>query len=127
MNDMISKAKIGTDWLSTSLTDLEIKQNFDLGMLSSEIEFRRHELKMSQKDFARLLGVNQSMVSKYESGEYNFSINLLNEICSKIGLSFSPSISKPESNTSSVVFIHDISTKRILDNESLDFEIEESA
>ena len=45
---------------------------------------------MNQKQFASFMGVSQAMISKWESGEYNFTINTLNEICDKLGLDFNP-------------------------------------
>ena len=88
-------AKPGTDWLTDGLNEVEIKQNRDLGIISAEIEMRRHEMGLNQKQMAELLGVTQGMVSKYESGEYNFTIGTLNEICGKIGLVFEPVIHNP--------------------------------
>lgn len=41
---------------------------------------------MSQKEFATYMGVSQSMVSKWESREYNFTTKALNEICKKLNL-----------------------------------------
>ena len=58
-------------------------------------QMRRHEMGLNQKQMAELLGVTQGMVSKYESGEYNFTIGTLNEICGKIGLVFEPVIHNP--------------------------------
>lgn len=40
---------------------------------------------LSQKEMAEILDVSQPMVSKIESGEYNFSIEELCKICDKIG------------------------------------------
>lgn len=44
---------------------------------------------MTQEQFAEYMGVTQSMVSKWESREYNFTIRSLNEIYHKLGLSIS--------------------------------------
>ena len=45
---------------------------------------------MSQAEIARYIGVTKEMVSRWESGEYNFTINTLNEICDKLDLVFEP-------------------------------------
>ena len=95
IKEKILLAKPGTDWLTDGLNEVEIKQNRDLGIISAEIEMRRHEMGLNQKQMAELLGVTQGMVSKYESGEYNFTIGTLNEMCGKIGLVFEPVIHNP--------------------------------
>lgn len=81
-----------SDWLTKDLTDLRMKQVRDLAFISAAIELRRKSLGMNQKQFASFMGVSQAMVSKWESGEYNFTINTLNEICYKLGLEFDPNL-----------------------------------
>lgn len=46
----------------------------------------RYAKKMNQSEFAAFMGVTQGMVSKWESGEYNFSVEAIAEICAKIAL-----------------------------------------
>lgn len=46
----------------------------------------RTDTGMSKKDFAKVLGITPSMVSKYESGEYNFSLRQLCSLCDKLNL-----------------------------------------
>lgn len=48
----------------------------------------RKNLKMSQKDFARMMGVTQGMVSKWESAEYNFTIENIAQIAEKLNVVF---------------------------------------
>lgn len=56
------------------------------------VEYRiAHQL--NQKQLAELLGVSQTMVSKYESGSYNISVKALNDLCFKLGLSLSVALS----------------------------------
>ena len=58
------------------------------------VEYRiRHNL--NQKQLSEKLGVAQSMVSKYESGDYNISIRALNELCGKLGFSLDVKITAP--------------------------------
>ena len=57
-----------------------------LGKISASIVKRRIELKMSQKEFAGYLGVSQGMISRWEGGDYNFSIKALSEIAEKLEL-----------------------------------------
>lgn len=89
LKDKLANAKT-TNWLTKDVSDLELKQIRDLALISSAIEIRRKDLGMNQKQFASFMGVSQAMISKWESGEYNFTINTLNEICDKLGLDFNP-------------------------------------
>ena len=41
---------------------------------------------MTQAAFAEFMGVTQVMVSKWESGEYNFTVKTLSEISAKINM-----------------------------------------
>jgi len=65
---------------------------------------RRIELGMTQKEFAKHLGITQGMVSRLESGEYNYSIEKLHEVCFKSDLDFDPSI-KPRRKESAAVWL----------------------
>lgn len=56
--------------------------------ISLAISDYRRENNLSQIEMAEKLDVSQPMVSKIESGEYNFSIEQLCKICDKIGWSF---------------------------------------
>jgi len=53
--------------------------------ISTKIYEYRKSKGWSQKKLADLLGVSQAMVSKLESGEYNYSIELLWKISKKLG------------------------------------------
>jgi len=48
----------------------------------------RTTYKLSQKKLAEKLGVTQAMVSKLESGDYNYTVEQLWKISQKLGLSF---------------------------------------
>lgn len=76
------------NWPAESLSKAEIKTIVDLAQISAQIERRRIDMGMNQKEFAEFLGVTQGMVSKWESQEYNFTVRALNEIGQKVGLSF---------------------------------------
>ena len=41
---------------------------------------------MTQKEFAKFMGVTQGMVSKWESGDYNFTIESICNILEKLDL-----------------------------------------
>ena len=57
-----------------------------LSRISSKITKYRISKNMSQEDFANLLHVSQSMVSKIESCDYNFTIRQLVKLCNKMEL-----------------------------------------
>lgn len=54
--------------------------------LSAEIGKYQVKNHLSQKDFAKILGVSQPMVSKYEGGDYNFTIDSLAQIADKMNM-----------------------------------------
>lgn len=78
-----------TDWIVDGFSEAEIKTTVELAKISGQIERCRIDMHMSQKEFATYMGVSQSMVSKWESREYNFTIKALNEICEKLNLTLS--------------------------------------
>jgi transcriptional regulator with XRE-family HTH domain len=53
--------------------------------ISTKIYDYRMENGLSQKKLAEILGVTQAMVSKLESGEYNYTIEQLWKITKKLG------------------------------------------
>jgi len=88
-----------------SITTSDIVSAALLGQISAEIVARRIEMNMTQKEFAKYLGVTQGMVSKWESSDYNFSIKTLADLATKLNmilkveLSNSESIESPQENT----------------------------
>ncbi len=67
-----------------------------LGEISVRIVEYRRARSLGQAQLAERLGISQAMVSKYESGDYNFSVRSLNDICSKLGLELEIRMSEPE-------------------------------
>lgn len=59
------------------------------------VEYRIHH-NMNQIQLSEKLGVTQSMISKYESGDYNISIKALNDLCGKLGFALDVSITAPQ-------------------------------
>lgn len=43
-------------------------------------------MKMTQKEFVEHIKVSQGMISKWESGDYNFSIKTLAEVAEKLDM-----------------------------------------
>lgn len=101
-----------TNWLAEGLTDTEINSIKELAVISAKIEMKRNELGMNQKEFAKMMGVSQGMVSKWESGEYNFTIATLKDICSKLDLEFEPIIREKNYSLKDEYKIIDISRNK---------------
>ncbi|HHU72181.1 MAG TPA: helix-turn-helix transcriptional regulator [Clostridiales bacterium] len=95
INERIKNAKT-TEWLSEGISQIEIDKIKKLALISSKIQLKRISLGMNQKQFAKMMGVSQGMVSKWESGEYNFTLTTLIDICSKLDLEFEPNIKDNE-------------------------------
>ena len=52
------------------------------------IHNKRVSMNMNQQEFAELNGVSQTMVSKWESGDYNFTVSNLRRILSSLDMEF---------------------------------------
>lgn len=74
--------------LSESLSNAEIKTASVISDISFAISKERIKKNMSQSEFAKFMGVSQGMVSKWESGDYNFTIKSISEIFDKLDLDF---------------------------------------
>ena len=70
-----------------------------LAKISATIFKARIDRGLTQKEFASLLGVSQSMISKWESEDYNFSVEALSNICDKLDWDMSVEM-KPRSSNS---------------------------
>ena len=84
------------DLLDLFKSSLDAKDLIEAKLMSKvalAITKERLRLKMSQTQFAKYLGVQQSMVSRWEQGDYNFTIKKISEIAAKlnidVGISFS--------------------------------------
>lgn len=93
LNEKIANAKT-TNWITEGLSEEEIKSTVELAKISAQIERRRLDMGMTQKEFAKFMGVSQGMISRWESREYNFTVKTLVDICEKTGLSLSVSMHK---------------------------------
>lgn len=67
-----------------------------LGEISATVVKQRIDLGMTQKQFAQHMGVSQSMISKWEGSDYNFSVKALSEIASKLDLNLKVQFYKNE-------------------------------
>ncbi len=89
MNDLLSA-------LSRDVNDEDAVLSVIQSLIASEITIRRIDEHMTQKEFAALLGVSQSTLSKWESGDTNFTLSTLVSIAHKLNLEMqSPFVSTP--------------------------------
>jgi transcriptional regulator with XRE-family HTH domain len=72
------------EWINEGNLNFELDDI--LYNISMKIFHTRISREMNQKEFAELLGVSQSMVSKLESGEYNPTVEQLHKIATKLDL-----------------------------------------
>ena len=93
MNTVNSKM---LDLLSEYTSRSDIYAAKAIAKISMSIFNQRKELKMTQKQFAKLMGVSQGMVSKWESAEYNFTIETIAQIAERLNMVFEIEL-KPES------------------------------
>ncbi|MEE0172782.1 MAG: helix-turn-helix transcriptional regulator [Dorea formicigenerans] len=71
-----------------------------MGQISSAITKERLDLNLTQKEFASYIDATQSLVSRWERGDYNFSINKIAEIASKLDLDVNITMSHLEQSVS---------------------------
>lgn len=80
LTDLVEVLTQSMSALETAKTALHIE-------LSQIIREARKQLNLSQKELAEKMGVKQSMVSRWESGECNYTIDTLVEIADALKLS----------------------------------------
>lgn len=100
-----------TDWLIKNISTEQLQIERTLSIIADKIHLKRIALNMDQKQFAKHMHVSQGMVSRWESGSYNFSVSTLVSICEKLGLSFKPVINDFEDKEEKIEFIQS-SSKR---------------
>lgn len=84
IDKLISNAPTGDPFSELSAGDkVEADMKAEIAM---SIHSKRLGMNMTQKEFADFTGVSQTMVSKWESGEYNFSIDNLSRLMATLGL-----------------------------------------
>lgn len=94
-----------TNWLTKGVSDEQLKIEKALSIISAQIYTRRTKMGLDQRAFAKFMGVTQGMISKWESGTYNFSIASLIRICEKIDLTFEPYICDEEAIRPNITFV----------------------
>ena len=72
-----------------TLSPAEVLSSKAMAEASKSITKERLRLKMKQSEFADYIHVKQSLVSRWESGQYNFSIQKLSEIAASLDMDLS--------------------------------------
>ena len=72
--------------LFSSLSDAEKLYSKVVAHIAVKLIEERTKKGYTQKEFAGYMGVSQSMISKWESAEYNFSVEKLVEIFDKLDM-----------------------------------------
>ena len=75
-----------SSWLSDSLTYEETIALRYIAYIASVIQKQRKAQGYTQQELAKILGVSQAMVSRWENGEENFTIATLAKISAALGL-----------------------------------------
>lgn len=74
------------DTIEQNYSQEELAMAEKLSEIATMISSQRIEMKLTQTQFAEILGVSQEMVSKWEKGNYNFTIRQLVKICDRLKL-----------------------------------------
>jgi ribosome-binding protein aMBF1 (putative translation factor) len=75
-----------SNWLKDSLTIEERIAAESIAQIAATIQRQRKILGYSQQELATKLGVSQTMVSRWENGEENFTVHTLAKISAAIGM-----------------------------------------
>ncbi len=89
ISDLLSALSEGLD--AADILSSKLESQISLALMNERI-YRR----MTQSEFAELLGVKQSQISKWEAEDYNFTIEKLAEIATALNLKLNISIEKDE-------------------------------
>ena len=96
LKDKIAAAKTDSD-LFDCMSNEDKAINSVMAEISYLIMDERRKMGLSQKEFAEFLGVSQGIVSRWESCDYNFTIQKAVSIFTKLGLEIEISVKDPSS------------------------------
>ena len=74
------------DIFEENVSDSDILASKLKAQISTALIRERLKLRMNQKDFAHHIGVSQTEVSRWESGENNFTLKKIAEIACKLNM-----------------------------------------
>lgn len=72
--------------VSADLTAEELLLDSLKGIIGAEIAMHRRKKNMSQKEFASSMGVSQALVSRWEQGETNYTLETLVKIAAALDI-----------------------------------------
>lgn len=90
------------DVLTKNVSNADIKKAMVISDIALAILKERVNKNMSQKEFAEFLGVSQGMISKWESGDYNFTVSSIVNVFEKLGINFEFNILQKTTNFSNI-------------------------
>lgn len=105
------------------MTFLNIKKsakmfNILCAKVSANILKQRIQSGKTQKEFAKYMGVTQGMVSKWESGNYNFTIKSIADIFEKLDMEFKFEVVSEQAESYTSIPIIKFDKARFLFNKS---------
>lgn len=74
------------NYMSQHLSQSDVYAAEAVAMVTATLINCRKARNMTQRQFAKVLGINQTMMIKWESGEYNFSIADIALIAAKLDM-----------------------------------------
>ena len=87
------------DLFANSLDPADILAAKLMSQISSAIARERIKLHMNQSESSKLIGASQSLVSRWEHGDYNFSIHKLANIATRLNLDVNIHVTPQNSDT----------------------------
>lgn len=93
-----------TTWLTELFTPEEIMAGDIQTQIAVSIQRKRKERNLSQKQLAEQLGVSQGMISRWENGEENLTIETIAKIAQALGMGMqNPLVEKKVSQANHII------------------------
>jgi len=85
LEEKLAKVPVENNFFS-ELSEVDIAYGKLMGKIAGKIILERTKNHLSQEDLAKKLGVKQSLISKWESGDNNFTFLQVIKIFNKLGI-----------------------------------------
>lgn len=86
MSSMFKTATYSDMFTTIEKSSTSLANDIDESSWQYKIKKIRHQLGMSQKEFAKYCNIGYSTLCKYESGLFNISLRNQNKLCTKLNL-----------------------------------------